>query len=268
MTDVVLIGYGAIARLVVAELARHGDRGPIAGVLVRPGRLEETRAELATGMPVITNIGELAGLAPDLVVECAGQGAVADYGEAVLGAGLDFMVIGTGALADDDLRGRLIAAAEGSGARLILPAGAIAGIDGLSALRLGGLDHVRYTATKPPLAWKDTPAEEEFDLDSMTTAEVIFEGPAALAARRYPKNANLAATVALAGLGMERTEIRLVADPAIAPDNSGRIEARGALGTLDVICRGRPAADNPKTSAVTAYSIAHQILNRGAALVL
>ena len=268
MIGVVLIGYGAIARMVLGELAPHGDRVRIAGVLVRRNRVAGTRAALEPGIPVITGARELGRLTADLVVECAGQGAVEDYGEAVLGAGLDFMVIGTGALADDEFRGRLVAVAERGSARLLLPAGAIAGIDGLCALRLGGLHAVRYTATKPPYAWKDTPADEEFDLDGMTTATVIFEGPANLAARRYPRNANLAATVALAGLGMDRTEIRLVADPAIAPDNMGRIEARGTLGTLDVQCRGRPAADNPKTSAVTAYSIVHQILNRSAAMVI
>lgn len=190
------------------------------------------------------------------------------FGEQVLRAGIDLMVISTGALADDAVRSRLTAAAEMTGRHLFLPSGAIAGIDGLTAHRIGGLKSVRYTSTKPPLAWKGTPADGAFDLDAIKQATVIFTGTAAEAARQYPKNANLAATVALAGLGMEKTEIQLVADPAVAPNNVGRIDAEGAYGSLTVECRGIPAPENPKTSATTALSLVHAILNRDAAVVM
>jgi aspartate dehydrogenase len=262
MKRIVLIGYGAIARILVDKLREHDPdrRVRIVGVLVREGRAPEVGAAVGPDVRVVSTIGDLLRLTPNMVVECAGQGAVAEYGEAVLRAGIDLMVISTGAFADSATLERLSAAAATTGAHMILPAGAIAGIDGLGAHRIGGLTSVRYTATKPPLAWLGTPAEEEFDLESMTGRTVLYTGPANEAARLYPRNANLAATVALAGIGMERTEIQLVADPAVAPNNVGRIDAVGAFGALTVECRGIPAPDNPKTSATTALSLTYAIL--------
>jgi aspartate dehydrogenase len=149
----------------------------------------------------------------------------------------------------------------------MLPAGAIAGLDGLAALRRGGLSSVRYIATKPPQAWRGTPAEEVIDLDSLRTSTVVFQGSAAEAARLYPRNANLAATVALAGIGFEETVVELVADPT-TDENAGRIEAEGALGRLQLELRGAPMSDNPKTSAITAYSILEAIEDRTRTLVV
>lgn len=262
MKKIALIGHGAIARIVIDKLKQHDPEGTvrIMGVLVRERRVEEVQQAVGETVSVVSTIDDLIRLTPNIVVECAGQGAVAEYGEAVLRAGLDLMIISTGALADDGLRRKLSDIATKSSARMILPAGAIAGIDGLNALRIGGLDQVRYTSTKPPLAWRGTPAETNFDLAAITERTVLFTGPASQAARDYPKNANLAATVALAGLGMEDTEIQLVADPDVAPNNVGRIDAEGTFGRLTVECRGLPAPDNPKTSATTALSVAHAIL--------
>jgi len=267
---IALIGFGAIARIVTAKLAEHDPEGRVrlAGVLVRPGREAETQAALGDAVAVVSDIDAFIRLTPNLAVECAGQGALAEYGERVLAAGLDLMAVSTGALADDGLRARLVAAGERTGARLILPAGAVAGIDGLMAHRIGGLTRVLYTSTKPPLAWAGTPAEEAFDLAAIEAPTVLFEGKARDAARLYPKNANLAATVALAGLGLDETEVRLVADPAAAPCNIGRIDAESGYGTLTVEARGLPAPENPKTSASTALSVAHAILRGTGTIVL
>lgn len=270
MQRIALIGYGAIARILREKLAEHDPDGAvrIVGVLVRPVHADTARAAFGPATRIVTDVDALIRLTPNLVVECAGQGAVEQYGEAILRAGLDLMVISTGALADDALRERLVAAARTTGRQLLLPAGAAAGIDGLNAHRIGGLDHVRYISAKPPLAWKGTPAEEKFDLAAIRDRTILYTGPASEAARLYPKNANLAATVALAGLGMQRTEIQLVADPAVAPFNVGRIEARGRFGEMIAESRALPAPDNPKTSATTAMSLSHAILRGVGTIVL
>jgi aspartate dehydrogenase len=262
MKKIALIGYGAIARIVIDKLKEHDPAGDVRlmGILVRENRVEDVQQVVGKNISVVSTIDDLIRLTPKFIVECAGQGAVAEYGEAVLKAGLDLMIISTGALADESLRRKLSDTASRSSARMILPSGAIAGIDGLNALRIGGLESVRYTSTKPPLAWKGTPAETAFDLAALTERTILFTGPASQAARDYPKNANLAATVALAGLGMDKTEIQLVADPAVAPNNVGRIDAKGKFGNLTVECRGLPAPDNPKTSATTALSLTYAIL--------
>ena len=257
---VALIGYGAIGQVVAAEV-------DVAAVLVRDRYLESTRRALS-GVAVVASIEDLRRTDPDLVVECAGQPAVREYGEAVVAGGTDLMVISTGAFGDQAFLDRMCDVARGTGRRILVPAGATAGLDGLMALREGGLDSVRYTSSKPPHAWLDTPAERAFRLEALSEPTVIHSGPAHEAARLYPKNANLAVTIALAGLGLERTQVDLVADPALTTGNVGRIEASGRLGTLTVEMAGRAAPDNPKTSQVTAYSIVHALRSGRAVMAL
>ena len=267
MKTVALIGYGAIAHMVVDELAKDVSEICVGAVLIRENRVETARRELPDSIRVVTAVPELLADQPDVVVECAGQGAVREYGDAVLAAGIDLMVIATGAFADAGLLDDLTAKAKRSGARMLLPAGAIAGIDGLTALRVGGLDRVRYTSAKPPEAWRGTPAEDRFELGNLVEPTVIFRGSPIDAAREYPKNANLAMTVALAGAGVDKTEIELIADPGVTT-NLGRIHAEGRFGRLDVEMEGQPAPTNPKTSAVTALSIVHAIRNLAATVVM
>jgi aspartate dehydrogenase len=267
MKRVALIGYGSIARMVVGELAKEASEIRIEAILVRENRVEAARGELPKSIKVVTAVPELLAMQPDLVVECAGQGAVRDYADAVLSKGFDLMVIATGAFADATLLDQLTERAQRTGARLLLPSGAIAGIDGLTALRVGELDRVRYTSTKPPEAWRGTPAEKNVELATLAKPTVIFDGSPIEAARDYPKNANLAMTVALAGAGVDRTEIQLVADPDVTT-NTGRIQAEGRFGRLEVKMEGQPAPDNPRTSAVTALSIIHAIRNLTATVVM
>lgn len=256
---IALIGFGAIGRVVAAEV-------DVSAVLVRDRYLESTREDLP-GAAVVTSVEGLREATPDLVVECAGQPAVREHGELVLAGGMDLMVISTGAFGDQAFFHRMCGMARREGRRVLLPAGATAGLDGLLALREGGLHAVRYTSSKPPHAWAGTPAERNFRLDALSEPTVIHSGPAHEAARLYPKNANLAVTIALAGLGLERTQVDLVADPALT-GNVGRIEASGRLGTLSVEMAGRAAPDNPKTSLVTAYSIVHALRSGRAVMAL
>ena len=174
------------------------------------------------------------------MVEAASQQAVRDWGETILKKGIDLMVIATGAYGDPKLYKKHIKAAEKSGARLRLPSGAIAGLDGLLAMRLGKLERVKYVSIKPPHAWSGTPAETEFDLPSIKEPTVIFRGKPADAGRLYPKNANLAVTVALCGAGLAHTDIELVADPTLPEGtNASRLEIVGDFG------RDQPAAARP-----------------------
>ena len=256
--QIVIIGLGAIGRMLVEKLAANETPVRIAGVVVRPSRATEARADLAADIAVFTTPEEVIAAKPDMVVECAGQAALRQYGEALLGAGLDLMVVATGALADSEYRTKLIAAAAEGSARLHVPAGATAGLDGLGALKAGGLEKVTYVSTKPSHAWKGTPAAQNFDLDSLSESTVIFEGRAEAAALDYPQNANLAATIALAGAGFDNTFVRLVADPH-AVINCGRIEADGKFGHMIMEMRGKPMASNSKTSAVTALSLIYAL---------
>jgi aspartate dehydrogenase len=120
---------------------------------------------------------------------------------------------------------------------------------------------------KPPLAWRGSPAEKSCDLDRLTTRTTLFAGTAREAALAFPENANVAATIALAGLGLDATRVELVADPA-ARRNLHEIDAEGETGELHLEIRGLASVRNPKTSALTALSVARALVNEAAAIVI
>jgi len=262
MIRVAIIGWGAIGRMLARILAGHPETATVVGVLRRG------EAAAAAGEPPrMATAAALLAAGPGLVVECAGHAALREHGPAVLAAGHDLLVASVGALADPALEAALTAAARASGARLLVPAGALGGLDALAAARLAGLEHVAYESTKAPAAWRGTAAEALLDLDALDGPRAFLETDARDAARRFPQNANVAAAVALAGLGFERTRVRLVADPA-AVGNRHRIEATGAFGRIDVVVLGRVLADNPKSSVLAPHSLAQAVLNRGAVIGL
>ena len=266
MTSVGLIGCGGIARDVVATLRDTGSGVKIIGAACRAGRMEEARAALP-GIKIFEVIEEMLDRRPKVVAEVAGQEAVAEYGRDVLRRGIDFLIISVGALADRDLLNCLKGGAEAGGSRILLPAGAIGGIDAIAAMRLGGLSVVRYRSRKPPAAWRGSPAEQVADLDKLTGRTVLYRGTAGEAALLYPQNANVAAAVALAGLGFDATEVELVADPD-APGNVHEIEAEGAAGRFAIQLQGKPSRSNPKTSALAALSVARALVNLQSTIVI
>ncbi len=255
-----LIGYGAIAREVLARVGPDED-AKIVAVLVRENRVEEVATAVAgRGIEVVSSFDRLT-VSPALCAECAGHGAVRAWGPTALRRGIDFLVISIGALADPALRAELRQAAVDGGAKLVLAAGAVAGADALASARVGGLDRVTYTSRKPPVAWKGTPAEDLCDLDALPGETAFFDGAAGEAALRYPQNANVAATVALAGAGFEATKVRLVADPD-ADANLHHVAAEGAFGRFEIEIRGKPLPGNPKTSTLAAHSVVAEIRRR------
>src|SRR5690606_11766939 len=191
---------------------------------------------------------------PDVVIEAAGHGAVVAHGAALLGAGRTLIVCSVGALSDPKVLDALRCAAQAGSGTAIIPAGAVAGLDGLVAARLAGLDTVTYTSYKLPHAWFGTPAEQAIDLSGVTNDAVFFEGSARDAATHYPLNANVSAAIALAGIGFERTRVRLVASNRWR-DPMGIIEAKGAFGTFRFEILAHAFPENPKTSMLTAYSL-------------
>jgi aspartate dehydrogenase len=268
MTTIGLIGCGGMAQDVVAAL-RAADTASavrIVGALARPGRAEPARAKLC-GIDIVEALDDLIARKPAIIAEVASQAAVAEHGPAVLRRGIDCLVISIGALADAKLLASLKSAARDGNSRILLPAGAIGGVDAIAAMRLGGLTSVRYRSRKPPLAWRGSPAERLVDLGKLAKRTVLYKGTAGEAALLYPQNANVAATVALAGLGFDATEVELVADPD-APGNIHEIEAEGASGRFAIELQGKPSRTNPKTSALAALSVARALINEQAMIVI
>lgn len=259
-----LIGWGAINRR-VAELLVERSKGDIAIAAVAV-RNAAAAIDIPPGAKLITAPEELTGLNLDLVVEAAGREAVGIWGETALTHAPAFAVASTSAFCDDALLDRLIATAESRSSQLLIPPGALAGIDGIAAASLLPLDEVIHRIVKPPAAWSGTSAESLIALYEITEATAFFSGTAREAASRFPQNANVAVISALAGIGLDRTRVELVADPA-AGGNGHQLSARGAFGKLDIAIENRPLATNPKSSEMTALGLVRLIENRVLTLV-
>jgi len=265
MLKIAMIGCGAIGAGVLELL--HGDPDLLVDRVVLPVGLHGSACEaIARWAPRARIVAAIDAVdRPDLIVECAGHAAIEEHVLPALALGVPCMVASVGALSQPGLAQRLEQAARSGGTQVQLLSGAIGAIDALSAARVGGLDSVIYTGRKPPQAWKGTPAEQDCDLDRLTSARCIFDGNAEQAAQLFPKNANVAATLSLAGLGLQKTRVQLYADPGIS-ENVHHVEAKGAFGSFELTMRGKPLAANPKTSALTVYSVVRALFNRGHAL--
>jgi aspartate dehydrogenase len=254
---IALIGFGAIGTALAQAL--RDTKYPIVGVLGRATSLDALRKKVPNGASVVTSADELLAVSPDIVVECAGHDALRFYGVDVLRAGTTLVISSIGALADEALEKSLREAAA-KGGRLVIPSGAMGGLDALGAARRAGLDEVLYTSRKAPSAWRGTKAETLVDLQSISAAQVFYEGSARQAALDFPQNANVVAAVALAGIGFDRTHVHLIVDPQSA-GNRHILEARGPFGEISASVLSRTLPENPKTSMLTPYSLVRAIGN-------
>lgn len=260
---VAFVGWGAIARTV----ARFIEHDPIVIVAVAVRDQDLSRQDLPSGTQLLADPEDLAAERVDVVVEAAGLAAVEPWGRAALATGADFVVSSVSAFADADVLERLGLEARRSGAQIHISSGALAGVDALAAARSMGVDAVDHRIVKPPQAWVGTPAEELCELMGLDTPTEFSRASASETARRFPKNANVAMTSALAGVGPDATTITLVADP-FATMNQHRITASGSFGFLDITIGNAPLAENPKTSAMAALSLVRILRNRTSSIVI
>ena len=260
------VGWGAVAqRASQLLLERNPGRVDLVGVAVR--ETTKPRPDVPENTRVILQPGQLEDMGLDLVVEAAGRESVREWAGAALRAGADFMIASTSAFSDEDLMSEIIALAEKSQRRVIMPPGALGGIDALSAAALAQLTHVTHAIIKPPSAWRSTKAAEAVDLDAIVEPVAFFEGTAREAADQFPRNANVAIISAMAGLGLDDTNVTLVADPN-AKRNTHRIHADGEFGRLEICLENAALKSNPKSSEMTALNIVRAVENQINTLVL
>lgn len=189
----------------------------------------------------------------DVVFESASQDAVYEYAEKVIEAKKDLIIMTVGALFDDEFREKLIEKAKKNKCKIYLPSGAVAGLDGIKAASIGGLDEVTLVTTKSPEAFGK----------EIEKRKILFEGNAREAIKMFPRNINVAACLSLAGIGFERTKIKVVADPVIK-FNSHKILAHGKFGRLRAEVENLPNPENPSTSylaSLSAIALLKKILN-------
>ncbi len=196
------------------------------------------------------------------------RNTVLPYGRATFSSGADYAVSSTSAFVAGPDLDELVRLADLHCRQLIIPAGALGGVDALAAASRLGIDCVIHRITKPALAWRGTAAETVCELTALECPTVFFEGSAADAAARFPQNANVAVISSIAGgIGLDRTRVVLVADPGAAI-NEHLINASGAFGELEVRLKNRALASNAKSSEMTALNLIRMIENRAKGLVI
>ncbi len=246
-----VVGCGAIGRalLKAVEAGRLAVR--VAGVT---SRTEKSAREFLSSFakpPPYLSLGELIAAA-DLIIEAAGGAVVPSLAGKAFAAGKDLMVISVGALLDHP---EIIAHSRRTGCRLYVPSGAIAGLDGIKSACVGEIAHVTHTTRKPPAGLEGAPylVERGISLAGLQEEKEIFSGSAREACRGFPANVNVTAAVSLAGIGPDRTRVRILAVPGLA-FNCHDVDVQGEFGRLHVHIENVPS-ENPKTGKLTALSI-------------
>jgi len=250
-----LIGYGAIGKHIEAAGLEDID---LVAVLVKRPRNDKKLTH---------DPDRFFAQKFDAVAECAGHEAVRTHGQRVLESGADFLVTSVCAFTDTGLFDRLLAAAKANKRRLILPSAGIGALDILSSAAVGGLDSVTVTVRKDPSAWKGTVAETLVDLDALTAPHTVFDGPVREGARLYPQNVNISAAAAIAGIGLDKTRVVIVADPTITT-HIVELEASGAFGRFSFTEDVAVSEENRKTGKLVAMAMVKSVRQLASTLIV
>jgi len=253
-----LIGCGAIGT-VIAEAIDSGKAGEIDLVIVYDiiaERAQNLASKLNRKPLVAKNISEV--LERDdvqIVIEAASQEAVRQYAVKILSSNKDLMVMSTGALLDETLMAKIMEAAKNSGRRVYVPSGAIVGLDNVKSAAIGQIEEVTLITRKPPISFKGAPYIEKSKIDLSTLKEplTLYEGPAREAVKLFPQNVNVAATLSLAGVGPDKTKVKVIVDPGIK-NIIHEVHVRGEFGEILTRTVNKPFPSNPRTSYIAALS--------------
>ncbi len=245
-------GFGAIGEVVARRLDQGIEGLALAAVSARnTGRTEAAMAGFSRRVPVVP-LGRLWEEA-DIVVECAPAHLLREIAEPALAQGRTVMVLSCGALLDNF---ELVELARRHGGRILVPTGALLGLDAVAAAAEAGISTVHMITTKPPGGLIGAPYLEanHIDIGRLSEPKCVFAGTAREAARGFPANVNVAAALALAGIGPDRTTVEIWADPRVTR-NIHRIEVEGEAARLSMQIENVPSAENPRTGRMTPLSV-------------
>ncbi|MEM3568175.1 MAG: aspartate dehydrogenase [Candidatus Jordarchaeales archaeon] len=258
LINVAIIGCGAIG----STLAKAIDEGKAGDVeliylfdvvkekAVKLADSLKRRPKVAGSIDEVVNDKKV-----NIVIEAAAPSAVKDYSEKVLLAGKDLMVLSVGAFYDQNFYEKILKILEERGVHVYIPSGAISGIDAVKAAAMEQIERVELVTRKPPAAFRGNEyvKQKGINLDEVSEPTVLFEGAAREAARLFPKGINVALTLSLAGVGADKTRVKVIVDPTVKK-NIHEIHVEGAFGKLTCITQNYPSPENPETSYLAALS--------------
>jgi aspartate dehydrogenase len=245
-------GFGAVGKVVAQRIDQGIEGLTLAAVSAHDlGQAERAMAGFARPVPVVplARLGEEA----EIVVECVPAALLRELAEPALARGRLLMVLSCGALLDNF---DLVELARRHGGRILVPSGALLGLDAVAAAAEGGISSVHMITRKPPGGLLGAPylMENAIAIGRLTRPACVFTGTAREAARGFPANVNVAAALALAGLGPDRTTIEIWADPTVTR-NTHRIEIEADAARFSMQIENVPTEVNPRTGRITALSV-------------
>ena len=251
------------------KIARTLDSGGIPGLqLVAVSARDRNRAHRTLSSfrspPSVTGLAELAGMA-DVVVECAPASVFDEIADAAVEAGRILIPASVGALLS---RMDLVERASVTGARIMVPTGALIGLDAVRAAAEGQIHTIRMVTRKPPRSLEGAPhlVRNGISIEGLSEAKLVFEGNARDGAIGFPANVNVAAALSLAGLGPDQTALQVWADPAVDRNTlTITVEADSARFTMTI--ENVPTDENPRTGRITALSMLSTLRRLTAPLV-
>lgn len=250
------LGIGGLGAIGLA-VARRVDSGDLPGIVlaaVSARDQDKARRTLAgfRNPPALTSLAGLADAA-DVIVEGLPSALFADIGEPALAKGRIFMPLSVGALLTHM---HLVDLARTTGGRIIVPTGALLGLDAVRATAEGKIESVRIITRKPPTGLKGAPllVEKGISVDGLTEPLRIFEGSAREAIVGFPANVNVAVALSLAGIGPDATRIEIWADPGVTR-NTHTIKLVSDSSDLTMTIENIPSQENPRTGKITALSV-------------
>jgi aspartate dehydrogenase len=265
-----IAGFGTIGTVVAAHIDSrlHGgiDGVTLAAVSARDiARAERAMAGFARKVPVVP-LAELARADLDIVVECAPASLLRDIAEPALSAGRILITLSCGALLDNF---DLVDIARRHGGRILVPTGALLGLDAVQAAAQGEIARVHMITRKPPEGLDGAPylVGRGISVIGIWKRQCVFSGSAREAARGFPANVNVAAALALAGIGPDRTTIEIWADPEV-DRNIHRIEVEADTVRLKLEIENVPSVENPKTGRLTPLSVVALLRKLGSPLAI
>jgi len=253
-----LIGCGSIGTI-IAEAVEGGTVGDVELMAVYDIVREQAERLVSklSRKPIIAETANELIERGDLrlIVEAASQEAVRQYGFKVLEEDKDLMVMSAGALIDENLFEQISSVAKRRGRKVYIPSGAIVGLDNVKSAAIGKVYEVTLTTRKPPLSFEGAPfiKSEKIDLRALNEPLELYEGPAREAVKLFPNNVNVAASLSLAGVGADKTKVRIITDPGVK-EIMHEIHVRGEFGELETRTLNKPFPNNPKTSFIAALS--------------
>ena len=254
-----IVGYGSIGKEIIAATRRHEIPNAKIVALFDKESTVFNSVDYDTGeLHLFSDFDEFYNSKIysniDIIIECASKGAVKEYGKKIIKSKKDLIVLSVGTFSDEGYLRELQNLSKLNNTRILIPTGAIAGLDSIRSVKKY-LNTVTIVTTKNPKSLVGAPyfKRSKIRIDEISKETVLFEGNAADAIELFPANVNVAVSIALAGIGLVKTQVKIVADPTLSV-NKHEIVCEGAFGKLHIVVQNIPSPSNPRTSYLASLS--------------